>query len=94
MAATWVIDDIQFVDRATREIIVTATRTEGAISISYRLNSFIIRTGETLGNEGDRLAADLKALANADKAWNTPDLSTVFPNAATVLAGKLDALEM
>ncbi len=93
MAATWVIDDIRFVNRASREVSVAATRTDGETSKQYRLNSFIVRRDKTLADEGDRLVADLKAMANADKSWGTPELSVMFPNAEAVLASKLNALE-
>ena len=93
MAATWIIDDVRFVNQAKREVTVSATRTEGATSKPYRLASFIVREGVPLSDEGDRLVADLKAVADADPSWGTPDLNTMFPNAAAILAGKLDALE-
>lgn len=93
MAANWIIDDVRFVDRGKREVAVTGTRTDGATSKQYRLGSFIVQAGVSLSDEGDRLAADLKALADADKSWVTPELDVMFPNAAAVLAGKLDALE-
>lgn len=94
MAVTWVIDDYQFVNQARREITVLATRTDGAKSRQYRLPSFLMREGVSPGDEGDRLVADLKAIADADKSWNVPELAELFPNAGTVLAAKLDALEV
>jgi len=94
MAATWSVDDITFADRARRVVQITATRTDGLTSRTYTIGSFLIRQGVPLSQEGDRLAGDLKALADADTAWSVPDFDTLFPNAVVAMKTKLDALEV
>jgi hypothetical protein len=94
MAATWEINDVRFVNRARREVSVTATATKDGTSRPYTLASFIINDDEEPSDEADRLVADLGKMFLADKAWNQPDLATLFPNAAVVLKAKLDALEL
>lgn len=93
MAATWAIDSFAFANRGRRTVNVTATRTDGIESRTYRVSGFNVRPGIPLATELDRLRGEFTKQADADASWGVPTLDNLFPGAATALKTALDAME-